>query len=374
MTPAPLRIGVIGAGTISQSVHLPLLRRAGHKIAMICDLSPSRAAEVGRSFNAPATTAPEEVFASNGVDAVLIATPGSHAVLAEAALRAGKHVLAEKPVALTLAEIDKLETAVNETGRVLQVGYMKMYDPLADRARRELAQLSDVRLVRITVAHPADEPQIAHLRMAPPLPDADPAQIAAAMAYEQAQSIVALPVAPEQVRSYYLSPLSGSVIHELSVLRSLRLPLPQRWHAESFPEIGGDEPACLLATASVGATRYVLSWNWLPEYPEYEEEIAVFAANGRMQYDLAKPYLLEERSRLRVQRNDGLERHDTTYTETPESGFLRQIDAFAAAIREGAPVVADLAGARTDIECLQGIAQAVGASAGYRVEKENRDD
>lgn len=368
---SPIRIAVIGAGTISQSIHIPTILRAGFELVSVCDLSPSRVAEVAERSGVVGTTSPEQVFADPNVDAVLIATPGSHAQLTKAALAAGKHVLAEKPLALTLAEVDELEKLASAAKRVLQIGYMKMYDPLTERARTQLEGLSDVRLVRITVAHPDDLPQIDHLRMDPPKPDADMNLIAQANAYEYEQSKLALEGAPDEILSYYRNVLNGSVVHELSLLRALGLELPTSWNAEAFPKLGGSAPASLLATASVGDVRYILSWNWLPEYPEYEEELKVFASNGRLEYKLGKPYLLEERSTLRVETHEGLERQNTTYTQTYETGFLRQLDAFAESIQNGAPVVADLAGARRDIVSLQALAQAIARTAGVAVVTES---
>lgn len=163
----PLSLAIIGAGTISQSVHLTSLRRAGFEVAVVCDLSPSRAEEVARGVGARGVSDPAEAFASD-VDAVLIATPGSHARLAADAIRADKHVLAEKPLAFTVREVEELEALAAEHGVVAQVGYMKMFDPLLETAVSEYRELRDVRLVRVTVMHPADEPQVSHLRMSAP--------------------------------------------------------------------------------------------------------------------------------------------------------------------------------------------------------------
>ena len=364
----PLRLGVIGAGTISQSVHLPLVRRAGFELAWIADLSAGRAEAVGRAHGARWTSDPAELLAAADVDAVLIATPGAHADLTVEALRHGKHVLAEKPLGLSLAAIDAVERAAAESGRVVQVGYMKMYDPLVDRTRAELAQLTDRRLVRITVLHPADDPQVAHLRLRPLRPDVDPALLAAANEAEEAEVLRALPEAPPALRAYYRNVLNGSVVHEFSLLRALGLPVPDAWTAEVFPALDGPEPACLLATGDTAdGARIVLSWNWLPGHPEYGEDLTVFAANGRLELALAKPYLLEERSRLRVDRADGSERRQSTFTELHESAFLRQLDAFGASVREGADVIATVAGARADLVACQRLAQAIGRGLGESV-------
>jgi predicted dehydrogenase len=367
MTTTPIRIAVIGAGTISQSIHLPTLQRAGYEIVMICDLSPSRVKEVRARYGIPGTTSAAEVLANPDVEAVLIATPGSHARLALAAITAGKHVLAEKPLALTLGEIDELERAAEAADVVVQVGYMKMYDPLTARAKAELSELEDITLVRVTVAHPDDLPQVGHLRMSPPNPDADASEIDSAVAHEEEQSRRALPGASDALLRYYRDVLNGSVVHEFSLLRGLGLELPVEWSAEAFPTLDGPGPASLLATGAVGTARYVLSWNWLPEYPDYDEELKVLAANGRLEYHLAKPYLLEERSRLLVQRHAGSERRETTYTEGYETGFLGQLDAFAGSVRRGEPVLSDMAGARRDVACLQALAQAIGSVRGETV-------
>lgn len=363
---APLSIAVIGAGTISQSIHLATLRRAGFEVRFVCDLSPSRAAEVAASVGAEPLTDPAEVFASD-VDAVLIATPGSHAALAADAIRAGKHVLAEKPLAFTVAEVEELERLAAEAGVVAQVGYMKLHDPLIEIVRREHDALHGVRLVRVTVMHPADEPQIAHLRMAPPVRDADQTRIAAAVAYDDERAGEALPGASDALLRYYQNVLNGSVVHELSLLRGLGIALPASWRAEAVTPLAGPEPATLLATGHEDGIAFILSWNWLPEYPEYREELAVLAANGRLEFELAKPYLLEERSRLRSCRHTGELRHDTDYRSGHETGFLRQLDVFAAAIRSGETDPSSLAGAKADIAHLQRIAQAIGASLGEDV-------
>ena len=354
----PIRIAILGAGIIAQSIHIPSLLRAGFILDTVCDLSPSRANDVAARYGVRGTTSPNEVFSDPQIDAVLIATPGSHTELTIAALMAGKHVLAEKPLALNLAEVDRIEQAQRESGTVLQIGYMKMYDPLTQRAANAIAELTDIRLVRVTVSHPADAPQIQHLRMKPPVNDADRVEIDRANTYEIEQTNLALPGATPEFGAYFRNIIHGSVIHETSLLRGLGLQLPTEWTADVFPQLHGNEPSSLLAIGTSNDVRFIISWNWLPEYPEYNEEVKVLGSNGRVEYHLAKPYVLEERSRLIVQRHDGQERQDTTYTEINETGFLRQLVAFADSVNNGTPVRANLDGVRDDITTLTAIARA----------------
>ncbi|MFV0464145.1 MAG: Gfo/Idh/MocA family oxidoreductase [Nostocoides sp.] len=357
-----LRLGVIGAGTITQSVHLESARRAGFTLTRVCDLSLSRAAEVSRLTGAGGTTDPAQVYGASDVDAVLIATPGRHAPLAVAALSAGKHVLIEKPVALSRSEIDAVSSAATNARRVAQVGYMKMYDPLMSAAAADVAALAGVRLVRITVQHPADALQIAHLRMAPPAQDADADLIAADDAAERAEVAAELPWAGEDLRTYYRNVLNGSVIHEFSVLRALGLPLPTRWTAEVFPELGGSEPASLLATATVGSSRYVLSWNWLPNLPAYEEDVTVLGTDGTVTLELARPYQVEAASVLTTVRAAPEGRRSTRTQGPAETGFLRQLDEFARCITTGAAPRSNLDGAARDLDQIRLLAEAIDRS------------
>lgn len=352
---ASLKMAILGAGIISQAIHIPSMLRAGITLAAVCDLSPSRAKEVAGRYGVPGVTEPRSIFGDPEIDAVLIATPGSHAELTIAALKAGKHVLAEKPLALNSKELDQIEKAQKESGKVLQIGYMKMYDPLAKRAAQEIATLKDIRLVRVTVSHPADAPQIAHLRLKPPVGDADPKEIQRANRYEMEQTEIALPGAPEILRAFYKNIIHGSLIHETSMLRGLGFDLPTTWRAEVFPKLSGSTPSSILAVGQSKDTRFILSWNWLPEYPEYDEELKVLASNGRIEYHLAKPYVLEERSKLTVTKNISHERQETTYTEINETGFLRQLLAFKDSVTNGTEVLANLAGVRKDLVILDAI-------------------
>lgn len=369
---APIRVGLIGAGTISQAVHMTSLRRAGFDVRYVCDLSPSRARAGASAVGASPTSDPEVVFSSADVDAVLIATPGTHAELAARALAAGKHVLAEKPLAFTTREVQELADLAKASGLAAQVGYMKMFDALCEVFVSELAELREIRLIRITVSHPADEPQVSHLRLGQAPNDIDPKVLESSAAYDLERAREALPGADTNLIAYYMNVLNGSVIHEFSLLRALGLALPSHWQAVAVTPLGGSEPASLRASSTVDNTEYLLSWNWLPEYPEYEEELSVFGANGRLDFELAKPYLLEERSRLISHRHQGELRKVTTYTSGHDTGFLRQLDAFATSIRTGGTNHASFEGATHDIAALQEIAVALAASSGNIILPEHR--
>src|SRR5437868_7801436 len=149
-----MRLGVIGLGLIAQAVHLQNLQslRELYELVHVCDLSPTLAAQVAAEYGGPVrhSTDPADVLADPEVEAVLLLTPGTHADLTRRALLAGKHVLAEKPFAPTAEEALELDALAAHLDLVLQVAYMKMYDPIMARAAAELAGIGTPRVVRVT--------------------------------------------------------------------------------------------------------------------------------------------------------------------------------------------------------------------------------
>jgi len=144
-TPGRIRLAVLGAGGFARLVHLPNLQSLSNRFALqaVVTRTGHSAAAVGRQFGAAyVSTDYEAVLADPEVDAVLIATRHHlHGAMALAALRAGKHVLVEKPLALTEAELDALDTFIRAAGDtslpVLLTGYNRRFSPYA----RRLAQV-----------------------------------------------------------------------------------------------------------------------------------------------------------------------------------------------------------------------------------------
>ena len=88
-----------------------------------------------------------------------------HADIACGGLEAGLHVLCEKPLALSLEECDRIAAARDTSGRVLQVGTMKRFDPAYLRLLEPLPESAgDVRYLSVEVRDPGHLPFVAHLR------------------------------------------------------------------------------------------------------------------------------------------------------------------------------------------------------------------
>ena len=111
----PVRVAVLGAGSIAQIVHLPILSRMkGVQVAAIADRDAHTARTIAGRFAVPTVATSAEEVLTDDIDAVVVCTPSNrHEDQVRAALRAGKYVLCEKPLALTA---DGVASLLDEEG------------------------------------------------------------------------------------------------------------------------------------------------------------------------------------------------------------------------------------------------------------------
>jgi predicted dehydrogenase len=137
----PVRIGFVGAGNYASSMLLPhLTEREDVRLHHVVTTSALSAANARRKFGfAAASTDLDDVLANDDVDAVFVVTRhSSHAELTARALRAGKSVFVEKPLALSEAELGVVLDAIAESGNDrLQVGFNRRFAPLLRQAKAE---------------------------------------------------------------------------------------------------------------------------------------------------------------------------------------------------------------------------------------------
>jgi predicted dehydrogenase len=132
-----IKVGVVGCGAIAQLVHLPLLRDSRRAVAAaVCDLNPRQAELIGRRFCIPKICPNwQQLVADDSLDAVLVCSSSdSHGPITIGALEHGKHVLVEKPMAMSLEDAEAMARTAEARGRVLMVGYMWRYDPGCEKA------------------------------------------------------------------------------------------------------------------------------------------------------------------------------------------------------------------------------------------------
>jgi predicted dehydrogenase/nucleoside-diphosphate-sugar epimerase len=135
-----MRTAIVGCGSIG-SIHLShLLRLKLSNVVAVCDIAHEQAVKAARSFNIPKVYGDlGEMLSLERPDVVHVLTPpASHAALTVQCLRAGAHVLVEKPMALNVEEADLMIAAAGEAGKKLCVDHNRLFAPPALRARRML--------------------------------------------------------------------------------------------------------------------------------------------------------------------------------------------------------------------------------------------
>ena len=131
----PIRVGLVGAGYVSQ-FHVQALQRLSNILIVgIADTDQSRARAVAEQFGLPASFPSLEAMCAEGVDVVHVLTPpASHAVVALEALEHGCDVLVEKPMATSVEDCDRIERAGKAAGKTVCVNHSLLYDAFVVRA------------------------------------------------------------------------------------------------------------------------------------------------------------------------------------------------------------------------------------------------
>lgn len=134
-------VGVVGAGPWGQLVARAFARTNGAELRWICDLDGERLARAGAAHpGVRLTTSLDQLLEASGVDAVAVAVDSPrHHLVARRALEAGRHVLVEKPMALSLADAAALCALAEERRRLLLVGHILLHHPGVLRARELIA-------------------------------------------------------------------------------------------------------------------------------------------------------------------------------------------------------------------------------------------
>ena len=153
-------------------------------------------------------------------DAVFILTSGTHAPIAIAAAKAGKHVLVEKPMCFSVAEGKEMDAAAKAAGTTLMVAYPKRYDPAFDRFRGEVATVKDPRLFRVTTFEAPFLPYVSHYKLAPvTTPPAD--QLAKWRTQTDASIKAAIGTDDPFLSKIYHLVLLDTLVHEINTTRAI---------------------------------------------------------------------------------------------------------------------------------------------------------
>lgn len=127
-----VKIGIVGCGGIANQKHLPAIQKNGNfEIIAFCDIVREKAEAAKQKFgteDARVYTDYADLVKESDMEAVYVLTPNkSHSFISIAAMKAGKHVMCEKPMAKSYAEAKLMLETAKETGKLLTIGYQNRY-------------------------------------------------------------------------------------------------------------------------------------------------------------------------------------------------------------------------------------------------------
>ena len=275
-----LNVGIIGGGLITQVEHLPnllALPKMFH-VAGVVDPSASVRAHIAGRWSVPAFETAEALF-SLPLDGVVIATPDCyHAELCVMALESGLHVFCEKPLCYAPDEADAVTQARDHAGRVVQLGYMKRFDPGFRQLRELVAGHGErLRYLSVEVNDPDFWPFVAH-RDYLEGKDVAPHLIEDAKARRHAQVAHALGVEPGPVVEIgYAKPYCSSLVHDVNLghglLDAMGLATGAIATANFFAASEGGQAAVRLIP---GDALWTMTHVAVPKLADYIERVSLF--------------------------------------------------------------------------------------------------
>ncbi len=349
-----VRIGVVGCGAIAQIHHLPFLTELAEEfeVVAVCDASPSAVEYASRLFHVPRGFTDYRAMLEADVDAVLLChyDPKTEAVVAS--LEAGKHVFVEKPVCYSKEEFAEIEEAARRSGTVAQAGYMKLYEPAYETAKREIEGMSDIRFVQVNHLHPDNDLHVGQFRTRSfsDIPAEVRERAVEARRVAVRQAIGDAP--PEAVRAF--GTIAGSMIHDLYGLRDLFGP-PVRVVSAEIWQDGGAISTTLEYTHGF---RCVASWIDLPDLWDFYETLEVYGSRKRVIVSYPTGFSREV-ARVRIHEIDP---NGATIAKEPaldwESPFRRELRHFHDCIVNGRTPRSPLLAAGEDVALVINIVKA----------------
>ncbi|MET8269340.1 MULTISPECIES: Gfo/Idh/MocA family protein [unclassified Streptomyces] len=141
MTVPSLGLGLVGCGSFGAYVLDAVAGLPGLHIAAVADPEPSRAKPLGDRHGVAALDGLDALLGTEGVDIIALATPpATHAGMAVAALRAGKHVFCEKPLATTTEDAARVRDEADRSAGTLVVDHVLRYNPLLRAVQQLIAE------------------------------------------------------------------------------------------------------------------------------------------------------------------------------------------------------------------------------------------
>jgi predicted dehydrogenase len=325
-------VGVVGAGFVARAVHLPRLARLRSRFSVVALAEPDEALRerVAAEYSVPAAFADHRrMLADAALDAVLVCAPNEvHAEVVLDALAAGAHVLTEKPLCLSEEDADRIVTARDRSGLVVQVGCMKRFDPAWEALEADLL-CSRPGLLHVDV-----------LTHDPWLP----------AAFAPAGERPAPPPRALDVRS---AVFHGALVHDVNLLHGILEAAGERIPATPVDAFARPDGTAAGLTVALGEhARAHLAWILVPGLHDFRERVVVHAADGVRELEFPAPYLGQAPTAYRS--GAGSDETHVAVTRTSwRDRYVAQLEHFHACVTEGVPCRVPPEQAGADIALLE---------------------
>src|ERR671934_279246 len=363
-----LRVGVVGAGLIAQVEHIPNLLALPELFELVAVAEPSetiRAAVEDR--HSVRTHDGLDGLLAESLDALVVAVPDAlHVEAVLAGLDAGLHVFCEKPLCFTERDAAEIAARRDRAGRVVQVGYMKRFDPNYEAALELLpAGGRGLRYISVEVSDPDSWPFVGHR----PLVRGEdvPAELVEethARLRAQAAEAPGAAVDGDDLRGYS-DPLTSGAVHVVNAVHGMldRMGIPEGPVVAGHIWAGGESGAGTVSLLDGGALWH-LAHVHVPGIAWYRERYTLHFDDLVIELEFPSPYLNHHQTSLVVRRSQGRRLETLHVAAGYEEAFVRELEGFWASAAAGAPARNTVEEAARDARVLAAIAaRAIGAPA-----------
>jgi predicted dehydrogenase len=344
----------VGGGLVAQAEHIPYLAQFRDRFDLAALVEPSEAVReaLAARYGIPATYADHRALLdAGGLDAVVICSPaGTHAEVALDALDAGLHVFVEKPMCITLADADAIVAARDRVGKVVQVGYMKRFDPAYEALLEELPESAEgLRHISVVVNDPEFRPFFTQGEIV--RGDVPRELIEATRRSESEQVEAAVGNGAPEVVVAFSEAFLGSLVHDVNVVHGaldrLGEPLPAEVVGGAWWN-GGRAVAGSVRLAN--GSRWDSAWIQLLDVWEYREQVAFMFVDRVQRLTFPSPWL--KQSPTRYERTTTRDGRAVSVVERYEESFARELLHFHACVTEDAECRTPPEQSRLDIDVL----------------------
>ena len=280
----------------------------------------------------------------------MVLSADSHGQVIVDALRAGKHVVTEKPMCFAMSEADAILAAHRAAGTVCMVTYMKRYDPAYRYVEPLVRGLRDLQAIEITVLHPSEANQIGHhdIRRFPDVP----APLRERLRADQDRLIrEAIGDFTPLERRVFADNLLSTLVHDVNVLRGLSGDPAEVLFTDVWA--GGESMLTVLRYPS--GVRATIALHYLPDLANYQETVAYYAKADRVRLVFPSPFFRNMPTGIVVESMEDGKAVEKRVTPSMKEAFKEELLHFAECVRTGARPITTPEEARGDVALLHKI-------------------